>query len=175
MSAADDARRWMLSGVNVVECGEGVAAAFGAKMMADLGANVSKSSRRRETSRGVADLFRTKRPIPRRAGFFFYLNNNKRGVTLDLTNADGVRLLGKLLAKADVLIHNVHPRDRAARRTRERRDRARVSGADCRRHLDRLATAAPTRTGRLTRSTWKMQVGWRSWRRARRNRRSCRR
>jgi crotonobetainyl-CoA:carnitine CoA-transferase CaiB-like acyl-CoA transferase len=115
MSAADDARRGMLSGVNVIECGEGVAAAFGAKMMADLGANVIKVEPPEGDLTRRRGPFPNEAPDPEKSGLFFYLNNNKRGVTLDLTNADGVRLLGKLLAKADVLIHNVHPRDRAAR------------------------------------------------------------
>src|ERR1700691_5607454 len=104
--------RGILSGLNVVECGEGVSAAFATKMMADLGASVIKV----EPLEG--DALRRRGPFPQniidqeKSGLFLYLNNNKRSVTLDLTQEDGRRTLGTLLARADLLIHNVPPRDR---------------------------------------------------------------
>jgi crotonobetainyl-CoA:carnitine CoA-transferase CaiB-like acyl-CoA transferase len=114
MSEADGAKnRGVLAGVSVVECGEGVAAAFAAKMMADLGADVIKV----EPPGG--DLTRRRGPFPEgnpdpeKSGLFLYLNNNKRGVTIDLARADGKALLGRLLTKADILVHNVHPSERA--------------------------------------------------------------
>jgi len=113
MSEADGTPRGMLSGVNVVECGEGVAAAFAAKMMADLGANVIKIEPLAGDATRHRGPFPKAHPDPEKSGLFLYLNNNKRGVTIDLTSADGSLLLGKLLARADILIHNVHPRERA--------------------------------------------------------------
>ncbi len=100
-------RKGPLSGISVVECGEGVSAAFGAKMLADLGADVIK------VEPPAGDLARQRGPFPgdtahpEKGGLFMYLNANKRGVTLDLKQSEGRALLDRLLAKADVLIHNV--------------------------------------------------------------------
>jgi crotonobetainyl-CoA:carnitine CoA-transferase CaiB-like acyl-CoA transferase len=101
--------------IRIVECGEGVSAAFGAKLLADLGAEVIKI----ESPAG--DLTRRRGPFPNseadpeKSGLFIYLNANKRGVVADLTRDDGRASLHNLLASADVLIHNVAPPERAAR------------------------------------------------------------
>src|SRR5215469_15927662 len=102
-----------LAGVCVVECGQGVSAAFGAKLMALLGARVIKVepphgdlTRRRGPFRGdVAD--------PENSGLFLYLNHDKRGVTLDLTDPGGRARLDELLSGADILIHNLAMPERA--------------------------------------------------------------
>jgi crotonobetainyl-CoA:carnitine CoA-transferase CaiB-like acyl-CoA transferase len=113
-SASGRQKGGILTGLNVVECGEGISAAFAVKMMSDLGANVIKV----EPPNG--DLTRRRGPFPKdqvdpeKSGLFLYLNNNKRGITLDLTRSEGQRLLARLLSKADMLVHNVHPRNRAA-------------------------------------------------------------
>jgi crotonobetainyl-CoA:carnitine CoA-transferase CaiB-like acyl-CoA transferase len=102
------------SAIKVVECGQGISAAFGAKMLADLGAEVIKV----EAPGG--DLARRRGPYPddredpEKSGIFIYLNTNKRGVVADLTRPEGRELLAKLIADADVLIHNVPPSERAA-------------------------------------------------------------
>lgn len=104
----------MLAGLKVIECGEGVAAAFATKMMADLGADVIKV----EAPNG--DRLRRRGPFPNnqadpeKSGLFLYLNNNKRGVTLALDRAESRATLGRLLGQADILIHNVPPRERTA-------------------------------------------------------------
>lgn len=102
----------LLDGVSVIECGQGIAASFAAKLMADLGADVVKveplqgdSARRRGPFPG--DL-----SDPEKSGLFIYLNANKRGVTIDLSKVEGRALLTGLLRGADILIHNVHPSDR---------------------------------------------------------------
>jgi crotonobetainyl-CoA:carnitine CoA-transferase CaiB-like acyl-CoA transferase len=103
------------SAIKVVECGEGIPAAFGAKMLADVGAQVIKV----EPPGG--DLARRRGPFPgdqadpEKSGIYIYLNTNKRGVVADLTRPEGRELLAKLIADADVLIHNVPPADRATR------------------------------------------------------------
>src|ERR1700688_1623385 len=102
-----------LGSIRVVECGQGVSAAFGAKMIADLGAEVIKV----EPPGG--DITRRRGPFlndqadPEKSGLFIYLNTSKRGVTADLSKAEGRELLGRLLEKADILIHNVPPYERA--------------------------------------------------------------
>ena len=103
-----------LTGVSVVECGEGVAAAFGAKMLALLGAQVIKV----EPPGG--DLTRRRGPFPddvadpERSGLFLYLNADKYGIALDLEQPHDRQTLAALLAGADILIHNVPPHRRAA-------------------------------------------------------------
>jgi crotonobetainyl-CoA:carnitine CoA-transferase CaiB-like acyl-CoA transferase len=111
MSTAKDPRG--IGALRVVECGQGVSAAFGAKMIADLGAEVIKV----EPPGG--DVTRRRGPFPNdqadpeKSGLFVYLNTNKRGVTADLGKPEGRELLGRLLEKADILIHNVPPYERA--------------------------------------------------------------
>ena len=105
-----------LAGLTVVECGQGVAAAYAAKLMALLGAEVIKV----EPPGG--DLVRHRGPFYNDdadinlSGLFLYLNADKKGVTLDLNDAGDRTCLDTLLDRADILVHNVAPRDRAAAR-----------------------------------------------------------
>ncbi|HYV56667.1 MAG TPA: CoA transferase [Candidatus Nitrosopolaris sp.] len=98
-----------LDGVRVLEVGDLVSAAYATKLLADLGADVVKI----ESHRG--DLARGRGPFPgniphhETSGLFLYLNANKRGVTLDLTQPRGQAALAGLAAGADLLVHNVHP------------------------------------------------------------------
>ena len=101
-----------LSGLKIVELGEMVSAPYAAKLMADMGAEVIKIERP-----GVGDRARVRGPFPggephpEKSGLFLYLNTNKLGVTLDIARPEGFELLEKLVADADVLIHNVTPPD----------------------------------------------------------------
>jgi crotonobetainyl-CoA:carnitine CoA-transferase CaiB-like acyl-CoA transferase len=103
--------------IKIVECGQGVSAAFGAKLLADLGADVIKV----EPPEG--DLTRRRGPFrpgdesasdPEKGGTFTYLNTNKRGIVVDLKRSEGQQLLAELLNRADVLLHNVPPSERGA-------------------------------------------------------------
>jgi crotonobetainyl-CoA:carnitine CoA-transferase CaiB-like acyl-CoA transferase len=99
--------------IKVIECGQGISAAFATKLLADLGADVIKI----EPPEG--DLTRRRGPFPggqsdaEKSGLFIYLNVNKRGVTIDLTKAAGQEALSRLLQGADLLIHNIAPPLRA--------------------------------------------------------------
>ncbi|MEX0682723.1 MAG: CoA transferase [Dehalococcoidia bacterium] len=101
-----------LEGLTVIECGTRGAAAYGSKLMADLGAEVIKI----ESPRG-GDPDRALGPFPGgtphadKSGTFLYLNTNKLGVTLDLTQAKGRDVLARLAVNADVLIHDSLPAD----------------------------------------------------------------
>ena len=101
-----------LAGIRVIECGGLVSAAYASKLMADLGADVIKIEPPGDgdpaRQRGP---FPGKLPHPEKSGLFLYLNTNKRGVTLDLTQAAGRDLLMRLLADADLLIHNFTARE----------------------------------------------------------------
>lgn len=100
--------------IRIVECGQGISAAFATKLLADLGADVIKV----EPPEG--DLTRRRGPFPgstpatEKSGLFTYLNLNKRGVVADLTKPRGRHLLSRLLESADILIHNVPPPGRSA-------------------------------------------------------------
>src|SRR6185437_7508852 len=110
MSTAKDPRG--IGALRVVECGQGVSAAFGAKMIADLGAEVIKVEPPGGDLTRRRGPFPDDRPDPEKSGLFVYLNANKRGVTADLTRAEGQELMGRLLERADILIHNVPPSER---------------------------------------------------------------
>src|SRR5215470_16406918 len=106
----------ILNGLRVVECGEGISAAFASKMMADLGADVIK------VEEPPGDIMRRRGPFapgeepdPEKSCLFLYLNANKRGVIIDLTTPNSKAELFRLLSSADILIHNIHPRDRPPR------------------------------------------------------------
>lgn len=104
-----------LDGLKVIECGNLAAAAYAAKLMADLGADVVKVE---EPGRG--DLARYRGPFaggqphPEKSGLYLYLNCNKQGITLNLRHPRGQELLRRLAADADVLFHNYPPREAAA-------------------------------------------------------------
>src|SRR6202030_204696 len=102
------------SGISVVECGEGVAAAFATKLMADLGADVIKVEPPEGDWTRRYGPFPGNKVDPEKSGLFIYLNANKRGVTLDLATPRDRDALHSLLSHADLMVHNVAPsrRDR---------------------------------------------------------------
>jgi CoA:oxalate CoA-transferase len=99
-----------LSDVRIIEIGEMVSAPYAAKMLADMGAEVIKIERPRagDRARGMGP-FPASGPDPEQSGLFLYLNANKLGVTLDVSQPEGFVMLERLLVQADVLIHNVPP------------------------------------------------------------------
>jgi crotonobetainyl-CoA:carnitine CoA-transferase CaiB-like acyl-CoA transferase len=104
-----------LEHLRVLEVGDLVGAAYATKLLADLGADVIKIE-----PPGRGDLARRRGPFaggaphPERSGLFLYLNANKRGITLDLTRPRGREAFDRLVAGADLLVHNVHPTAMAA-------------------------------------------------------------
>ena len=98
-----------LDGLRVVECGEFVSAPYGAKLFADLGAEVIK------VELPAGDPCRARPPLTPHSdsgavgALFLYLNQNKRSVTVDLTARDGRAALRRILRDADLLIHNYPP------------------------------------------------------------------
>jgi crotonobetainyl-CoA:carnitine CoA-transferase CaiB-like acyl-CoA transferase len=104
-----------LGHLRVVEIGDGVAAAYATKVLADLGADVIKVE---PPDRG--DVTRTRGPFPggvphpEKSGLFIYLNANKRGIALDVRTSRGQAILDRLVARADLLVHDVHPTAMAA-------------------------------------------------------------
>ena len=101
-------------GLTVIECGDTLAAAYGAKLMADLGADVIKVEQpgQGDPARQLGP-FPGGQPHPDKSGLFLYLNCNKQGVTLDLRESRGRELLHRLVREADVLIHDRPPKKAA--------------------------------------------------------------
>ncbi len=95
-----------LSGLTVVELSRRFAASYTGKLMADLGAEVIKvEPPTGDPVRGMPP-FAGGEPHPEKSGTFLYLNCNKQGVALDITTAAGRDVLDRLLATADVLVHD---------------------------------------------------------------------
>jgi len=93
-----------LSGVVCIEVGQDVSAAFGARLLADLGADVIKVE-----LPVVGDAGRREPPLLSSAAqttsaLFAYLNYGKRSVTLDTATPAGAALLDDLLRKSELLI-----------------------------------------------------------------------
>ncbi len=104
----------LLDGISVIECGQGIAAAFAAKLMGDLGADVIKVEPPHGDRARMRGPFPGDRPDPEQSGLFIYLNVNKRSITIELEKEEGRALLMGLLGGAGVLIHDVHPAQREA-------------------------------------------------------------
>ena len=99
---------WQGDGLRVVELGSGISAAFGARLLADFGADVIKVEPpvAGDATRAMGP-FPGDVPHPERSGMFLYLNFGKRGVTLDPRTDDGSWVLSALLADADAVVENL--------------------------------------------------------------------
>lgn len=94
-----------LQGMTVVTVEQAVAAPFASRQLADLGARVIKVERP-----GSGDFARDYDAVVRGiSGHFVWLNRSKESVTLDLKRPEGTDALGRLIARADVFIHNLAP------------------------------------------------------------------
>lgn len=95
-----------LDGIRVIDLTTVVLGPWAAQMMGDMGADVIKV----ETPEG--DL--TRHAGPRRnegmAAFFMGTNRNKRSLVLKLGTKEGQEALDRLVAGADVLLHNFRPK-----------------------------------------------------------------
>jgi CoA:oxalate CoA-transferase len=104
-----------LTSLRLIEYSTSIAAAASGKMLADLGAEVIKVEppRAGDPAR-YHGPFSDDIPDPERSGLFLYLNANKRGTTLDPALPTGRHLLHRLLAEADVFLHNWSPAEAEA-------------------------------------------------------------
>ena len=101
--------RLPLDGIRVIDVSRVLAGPFATMLLADLGADVIKV----EPPSG--DETRTwgppwwGEPADRRSAYFASVNRNKRSVVLDLAGQHGRATLHRLLASADLLVHNYRP------------------------------------------------------------------
>jgi crotonobetainyl-CoA:carnitine CoA-transferase CaiB-like acyl-CoA transferase len=94
-----------LAGLKVVDISTVVAGPFAAGLLGDYGAEVVKV----EMPNG-GDSLRALAPHKDGAPLWWKVTNrNKKGVTLDLRQAEGRALLGRLIEDADVLVENFRP------------------------------------------------------------------
>ena len=102
----------ILRDIRVLELGDYVSAAFGARLLGDYGAEVIKIE-----APGAGDTARRHGPFPpsgadpENSGLFLYLNRGKLGATIDVTKATGRDLVRDLARTCDVVIHNYLPQE----------------------------------------------------------------
>ncbi len=79
------------------------------KLLADLGADVIKVERPGgDPTRNIGPFYHDK-PHPEKSLYFFNLNTNKRGITLNLDTPDGRDILKRLVKTADVMVETFPP------------------------------------------------------------------
>lgn len=94
-----------LTGVTVVAVEQAVAAPYASRLLADWGARVVKVERP-----GAGDFARAyDSRVNGLSSYFVWLNRSKQSLTLDLKRPEGREVLGRLLARADVFLHNLAP------------------------------------------------------------------
>ena len=98
-----------LSHLRVLEISSGHAAAYTAKLFADLGADVVKIEPPQGDPARRLGPFPGGRVDPDTSGWFVYLNANKRGIVLDVESAGDHGRLARLLSHTDVVIHELAP------------------------------------------------------------------
>ena len=96
-----------LAGFRVVELGEGVAAPFCARLLADYGADVVKVEPPAGDAARRLGPFPGDAPHPEKSGLFFFLNTNKRSIVLDPATSAGADALRDLVASADAVVENL--------------------------------------------------------------------
>jgi crotonobetainyl-CoA:carnitine CoA-transferase CaiB-like acyl-CoA transferase len=94
-----------LDGIRVIDQTQVMAGPSCSMLLADMGADVIKV----EPPDGEATRTQGHQVAPGVAAAFVAINRNKRGLTLDLKRSDGVAILKKLVATADVLVENYRP------------------------------------------------------------------
>jgi crotonobetainyl-CoA:carnitine CoA-transferase CaiB-like acyl-CoA transferase len=98
-----------LSGVRVIDLSSGVAGPYCARLLAGFGADVIKvETPGGDTARRMAPFARPEAGIEGSA-VFLYLNTNKRGTVLDLTDEHGRTSLRELVKDASILIESFPP------------------------------------------------------------------
>jgi crotonobetainyl-CoA:carnitine CoA-transferase CaiB-like acyl-CoA transferase len=94
-----------LEGIRVVDLTQVMAGPFCSMLLADMGADVVKV----EPPDGEHMRGGELELVPGVSASFLAVNRNKRGVTLDLKQREGVAILKQLAATADVLVENYRP------------------------------------------------------------------
>ncbi|PWB30858.1 formyl-CoA transferase [Pseudomonas sp. SDI] len=94
-----------LDGLKVIELGTLIAGPFASRICAEFGAQVVKI----ESPDGGDPLRKWRKLYEGTSLWWFVQARNKQSLTLNLKHPDGVEILKKLLAEADILIENFRP------------------------------------------------------------------
>lgn len=97
-----------LEGIRVVELCEVMQGPLVGQTLGDLGADVVKVERG-PSGDAMRTLDREAVENGRVSAYFVALNRNKRSIVVDLKSDSGMEILHRLLAEADVLVHNYRP------------------------------------------------------------------
>lgn len=97
------------SGIKIIDCTQGIGGPYCTKLLADFGAEVIKIEPREGDFTRKTGPFLHNGPDLEGSGTFFYLNTNKKSVTLDLNTTQGSAIFKKILKHADVLVENFPP------------------------------------------------------------------
>jgi len=94
-----------LEGITVVALEQVIAGPFATRQLADLGARVIKIERRDggDSARAYDGA------VKGLASHFVWVNRSKESLTLDVKHAAAKEILARLLARADVFLHNLAP------------------------------------------------------------------
>ena len=95
-----------LAGLRVIEFAHMIMGPACGLALADLGADVVKVE---PVGTPAAPGDNTRRLKGAGSGFFALFNRNKRSVAVDLKSADGMALVHRLVAQADILVENFRP------------------------------------------------------------------
>jgi CoA:oxalate CoA-transferase len=100
----------LLEGVKVLDGGYDIAGPYCTKLLADFGAEVIKVEPPDggDPSR-KAGPFPKDEPNPEASGLFIFLNNNKKGITLNFKTDTGVKIFKELVKWADILVEDFSP------------------------------------------------------------------
>jgi crotonobetainyl-CoA:carnitine CoA-transferase CaiB-like acyl-CoA transferase len=93
----------LFAGLKVVDCASWIAGPAAATILSDFGADVVKIE-----PPGAGDPWRASTPIPGKSTDYYWqlTSRNKRSLAIDLKHADGLAVLYRLLASADVFVTN---------------------------------------------------------------------
>src|SRR5262245_3679544 len=94
-----------LSGIRVIDMTQVMAGPFWCMLLGDMGADVIKV----EPPEGETTRQMPLEVAPGISAPFLAVNRNKRGIALDLKRPEGVAILKRLAASADVLVENYRP------------------------------------------------------------------
>ena len=95
-----------LEGVRILDCTQILAGPFCTMLLADMGADVIKI----EKPDGGDDTRRMGPPfVEDTAAAFLMVNRNKRSITLDLKNENGIQIFKELAKRSDILVENLRP------------------------------------------------------------------
>jgi len=95
-----------LAGLLVADCSTVLAGPYATMLLGDLGADVVKvEPPEGDGTRGWGPPW-VGEGSDRTAAYYLAVNRNKRSLRLDLKTADGREVLGRLLARADILVEN---------------------------------------------------------------------